>query len=224
VRLGGSWSHSWYVCRINVTLQTPLHPLPAREPHCGPDSLRRLIFFNKVEQHDLVGALPPVISTVLTAFCYESSYQQFTTRNGMDAFNDCMPHDQRRTTCFRNTGLIYVLSGLAGIGESAVAQTVAARSDSPQSLGASISFSHEAKLTAETPYSKEQSAPVITLAFSPDCSRLASGSMDGTITIWDTCSPCRPIGTQKVTFRGDFRAGIQSRWRTIGFWVKGQDC
>src|SRR6266478_5027084 len=76
----------------------------------------------------------------------------------MVAFNDYMCQDKRRATCFGNTrevllkevsewvpasGMppIYVLSGLAGIGKTTVAQTVAARSDNLHSLGASFFFS-----------------------------------------------------------------------------------
>src|SRR6266403_4727457 len=76
----------------------------------------------------------------------------------MVAFNDYMCQDKRRATCFGNTREallkdisqwvpasdkppIYVLSGLAGIGKSTIAQTVAARSDNLHSLGASFFFS-----------------------------------------------------------------------------------
>src|SRR5882762_7770000 len=76
----------------------------------------------------------------------------------MAAFNDYTSQDKRHATCFGNTREallkeisewvpasdmppIYVLSGLAGIGKSTVAQTVAARSDNLHSLGASFFFS-----------------------------------------------------------------------------------
>src|ERR1700760_2999070 len=76
----------------------------------------------------------------------------------MAAFNDYMSQDKKRAMCFGNTreallkdisqwvpaldkAPIYVLSGLAGIGKSTVAQTVAARSDDLHSLGASFFFS-----------------------------------------------------------------------------------
>src|ERR1700759_3597878 len=76
----------------------------------------------------------------------------------MAAFNDYTCQDKRRVTCFGNTREallkdvsewvpaldkppIYVLSGLAGIGKSTVAQTVAERSHHLRSLGASFFFS-----------------------------------------------------------------------------------
>src|SRR6266403_6138216 len=76
----------------------------------------------------------------------------------MVAFNDYMPQDKRRATCFGNTREallkevsewvpaldkppIFVLSGIAGVGKSTVAQTVAARSDNLHFLGASFFFS-----------------------------------------------------------------------------------
>ena len=77
------------------------------------------------------------------------------------AYNDYAYKDKKRVSCFENTRKalreeigewittildkpeIYVLSGLAGIGKSTVAQTVAERADSLHLLGGSFFFSRD---------------------------------------------------------------------------------
>jgi WD40 repeat protein len=80
---------------------------------------------------------------------------------------------------------------------------------------------------ASSPFSKEQYTLVTQLAFSLDCSRLASGSRDGIITLWDTRRPCQPIATQKghsevisaLAFSPDGRRlASGSRDETVKFW------
>ena len=77
------------------------------------------------------------------------------------AYNDYAFKDKKRVACFENTRQslreeigewitsvldkpeIYLLSGLAGIGKSTVAQTVAERADNLHLLGASFFFSRD---------------------------------------------------------------------------------